>query len=504
MKLCSRLAGPGWPGHLAALAAGASLPLALAPFGYWPLALLVPAALLALLHRLSARSVLWRAWWFGLGLFGAGTSWVYVSIHDYGNAPMPLAAGLTILFSAGLAILPALSFWPWARWLRDKRGGIALGFPACWILGEWWRSWMLTGFPWLYIGYSQTDGPLAGLAPVAGVFGIGLLIAISASALYLLFTRRPRALWLASCCAALWAAAAAIGTHQWVEPRGRPLDVAMVQGNISQALKWEPGHLESTLALYRDLSAPLWGTDIVVWPEAAIPAYLDHVVDYIGENAARAARKESTLLLGLPVREASGNAQGYNVFNSVVAAGADSGLYHKRRLVPFGEYVPLEGWLRGLIDFFDLPMSNFSRGPEQQPLLAVQGIRIAPFICYEIVYPDLVAQALPDADALLTVSNDTWFGTSIGPLQHLEMARMRAMESGRPLIRATNNGVTALIDHRGHILVRGKQFTREVVRGAIQPMQGLTPFARFGSGPVLLLCGLLLLVVLLGRKPQEF
>ena len=182
-------------------------------------------------------------------------------------------------------------------------------------------------------------------------------------------------------------------------------------------------------------------------------------------------------------------------------AGADSGLYHKRHLVPFGEYVPLEGLLRGLIAFFDLPMSSFSSGPADQPPLSVQGLRIAPFICYEIVYADLVAAALPEADVLLTISNDTWFGTSAGPLQHLQMARMRAVENGRPLIRSTNNGVSALVDHHGNILARGKQFTREVIRGEIQPAEGLTPFARFGSTPILLLLGLIM--VILRNLPQS-
>jgi apolipoprotein N-acyltransferase len=276
----------------------------------------------------------------------------------------------------------------------------------------------------------------------------------------------------------------------------------MVQGNIAQELKWEPGQLEAILDTYVAMSEPLWGTDLVVWPEAAVPAYLDLVVDKLAPLAARAVQSGSTLLLGIPTRDANETRRrGFDAFNSIAVIGADSGLYHKRRLVPFGEYVPLEPWLRGLIAFFDLPMSSFSSGPAEQAPLTVRGLRVAPSICYEIVYPDLVGAGAAQAELLLTVSNDTWFGASIGPLQHLQMARMRALETGRPLIRATNNGISALIDDRGRLLVRGGQFTQEVIRGDVQPTTGLTPFARWGSWCALLLAVLPLLAAQLPRRP---
>jgi len=291
---------------------------------------------------------------------------------------------------------------------------------------------------------------------------------------------------------------------RWTEPTGEPLSVAMVQGNIAQELKWEPGQLEAILDTYVAMSEPLWGTDLVVWPEAAVPAYLDLVVDKLAPLAARAVQSGSTLLLGIPTRDANtAKRRGFDAFNSIAVVGRDSGLYHKRRLVPFGEYVPLEPVLRGLIAFFDLPMSSFSSGPAGQAPLEVRGLRVAPSICYEIVYPDLVGAGAADAELLLTVSNDTWFGASIGPLQHLQMARMRALETGRPLIRATNNGISALIDAHGGITVRGGQFTQEVIRGAVQPTTGLTPFARWGSWSALLLAVLPLLAAQLPRRTAQ-
>lgn len=489
--------------HASALIAGALLPAAFAPFGIWPLALICPAALLALILPLDSRKAALCGWFFGAGMFGTGSSWVYVSIHDFGYAPIPLAAALTLGFCLGLALLPAATVWIWARFLRARRGGVLLGFPAMWVLGEWCRIWLLTGFPWLYLGYSQLDGPLAGWAPVSGVLGLGALLSFSAAALVVALQRGRRGLSAVAVAALLWALGPALSLIDWVRPRGAPLAVAMVQGNIPQELKWEPGHLEATLETYEELSEPLWGTDLIVWPEAALPAYLDRLSDFLQALARRSAVAGSTLLTGVPTRFSNPDAKrGFDAFNSVLAVGADSGIYHKRHLVPFGEYVPLDSVLRGLIAFFDLPMSSFSAGPADQPLLAVKGLQLAPFICYEIVFPDMVASALPDADVLLTVSNDTWFGRSIGPLQHLQMARMRALENGRPLIRATNNGVSALVDARGRILVRGGQFTREVVRGEIQPTSGATPFSRAGSAPVLALAILALAAVRASRKPQ--
>lgn len=488
MRLAGALTAPGLAGHLAALACGALLPLAFAPLDWWPLALLVPLALLALLARLPAGAAFRRAWFFGTGMFGSGASWVYVSIHVYGAAPVPLAAALTAGFCMGLALFPAITFWGWARWLRDRRGGIAYGFAAAWVLGEWWRGWFLTGFPWLYLGYSQADGPLAGWLPITGVLGTGLVAAFSAGALYLALCRQRHAPLALALAAALWLAGPLLERIPWTQPAGEPLEVALVQGNIEQNLKWVPGQLERILDTYTALSEPLWGTPLVVWPESAVPAYLDLLVERLAPLAAHARATGSALVFGIPSRDANpARRRGFDAYNSVAVLGDGSGLYHKRHLVPFGEYVPLEAWLRGLIAFFDLPMSSFTSGPRVQPPLDAHGIGIAPSVCYEIAYADQVATGARDAAVLLTVSNDTWFGASIGPLQHLEIARIRALETGRPVIRATNDGISALIDDRGRLAARSAQFTREVLRGSVQPTRGMTPFVRFGSWPLVML-----------------
>lgn len=497
-----KLLSPGWPGHLLALVAGPLVTLSLAPFDIAVAGILALALLALLLDRLTPAQAFARGWWFGAGFWLSGASWVYVSIHDYGYAPVPLALALTLGYCLGLALLHALFAWSYVRFARERPGGRWLGFAGLWVLWEWFRSWALTGFPWLYAGYAHLDGPLSGWVPVGGVFAVGLIVALTGAALALWFTPQRSRIALGAVLA-LWLGGWGLAQIDWVAPKGEPVSVALVQANVPQQVKWDADFYQQTLTLYRDLSFPLWQqAQIVVWPEAAVPAFYDQARDFIDAEAANAAQHGHALITGIPTREWNGERTA--IRNSIVALGEGSGTYHKQRLVPFGEYVPLEHWLRGLIRFLDLPMSAFTAGPPDQPPLRAAGLRLGPLICYEVVYPDLVADWLPNSDALITISNDAWFGRSIGPLQHLQMAQMRALEAGRPMIRGTGNGVTALIDHRGRITAQAQQFTRTTLSGAIQPMQGVTPFARTGVWPSIALAALLLAACVLrggsGRK----
>ncbi len=477
--------------------AGALITLSLAPFDLWPLGILGCALYAYLLSTCTPRAAIWRGWLFGVGLFGTGVSWVYVSIHVYGYASVPLAAALTAAFCAALALLHALFAGCYVRYVRAFPGGMLIGFPALWVLFEWLRSWLLTGFPWLYLGYAHTDTWIAGWAPILGVYGISFICALTGSCLFLAWrSRQPAAcVTYAVITVTLWAGGGVLKPIQWVANASpEPLSVAIYQPNIPQEHKWDPDWYEPILYQLRDASNPLFGHDLLVWPEAAIPGYYERARDFLAPMALRAVAEETAIITGIPHR---GDGEG-TYHNSMMVLGNGEGVYHKRHLVPFGEYVPLEHWLRGLIAFFDLPMSSFSPGPAHQPPLQVGAYRVAPFICYEIVFPDRVAAGAREADLLLTISNDTWFGASIGPLQHLQIAQMRALETGRYLIRGTNNGVSAIIDHRGQILARTGQFVETTLEGEVQVMLGLTPFASFGSWPVILGCaGVLLLMVLM-------
>ena len=480
---------------LLALFAGSLITLSLAPYNIWPAAILSCCLYLGLLRSCSVNAAVWRGWLFGLGMFGTGVSWVFVSIHEHGGAGVPLAALLTLLFCGGLALLHALFAWIYARFLRDLMAGMLVGFPALWVLFEWLRSWLLTGFPWLYIGYSTLDTWAEGWIPVVGVFGVSLLCAFSASCFYLAYMRRHLQAYLiyTTMVASLWFIGWQLQQAKWVAPASATaLSVGIVQANIPQELKWRREYFEPTLDLYRSMTLPLLGKDIVLWPESAIPNYYQRSQNFLLPLARRAYDQGTALVTGIPWREDGSSAY----HNSIVAMAQGSGEYHKQRLVPFGEYVPLEQWLRGIIAFFDLPMSAFTPGkPEQDPLI-VHDFRVAPFICYEIVYPDLVRDFARRADLMITISNDSWFGASIGPIQHLQMARMRALENGRYLIRATNNGISAIIDERGKLVVSSPQFERINLEGEVQVMLGATPFSRIGSTPIVILCGLLLAAVL--------
>ncbi|RWU23974.1 apolipoprotein N-acyltransferase [Pseudomonas alkylphenolica] len=485
---------PGWPGNLLAVAAGALTTLALAPFDIWPLALLAAGLFYLGLRDLSPRQALGRGWCFGFGLYAAGTSWIYVSINTYGGATPLLATGLLVAFFAAIAWFFALPAWVWARWLRRNEAPLAdaLCFAALWVGQEAFRGWFLTGFPWLYSGYSQLDGPLSGLAPVGGMWLISFCLALSAALLCNLPRLRARTSFLAVAIVLLiapWALGLALKHHAWTEPAGKPLTVAALQGNVEQEMKWNPAHVNAQLALYRDMSFSSKPVDLLVWPETAVPILKDQAQGYLDMMGNFAGERHSALITGLPVREVVHGQRRY--YNGITVTGEGDGTYLKQKLVPFGEYVPLQDMLRGLIAFFDLPMSDFARGPADQTLLQAKGYQIAPYICYEVVYPEFAASLAARSELLLTISNDTWFGTSIGPLQHLQMAQMRALEAGRWMIRATNNGVTGLIDPFGRITAQIPQFERGILYGEVVPMQQLTPYLQWRSWPLLIVCVLL-------------
>ncbi|WP_341936478.1 apolipoprotein N-acyltransferase [Marinimicrobium sp. C2-29] len=498
---------PAWAAWLLCAAAGGLVPLSFAPFNLWPLALLSLTAFALLLHRQPGRTAWWRALGFGLGLYGMGVSWIYVSIHTHGNASAPLAGLMTALFVAFVALVFSLPFYVYGRWFSRRRYGSLLAFPALYLLGEWLRGWLLTGFPWLYLGYGHLDTWLAGWAPLLGVMGLSLIVVLTAGlgAHWLLdgkgFLQERRGrptLLLTAVILALWPLGLALQLVDWTEPRGEPVRVGMIQPNIPQERKWDPNFVEPTLERLETLSEDLWQNDWLIWPEAAIPRVYHTMTPFLEEIGDRADATDTGMISGIIFQ----NEQTGDYYNSLVTLGAAEGIYHKRRLVPFGEYVPMERWLRGLIDFFDLPTSIISRGPWEQEGLQIGDVGISPSVCYEVVYPDLVARSARDSQVLLTVSNDAWFADSIGPLQHMQMARMRALETGRPMIRSTNNGISALVDPRGQILARADQFVQTNLEGEVQPRSGLTPFMRWGSHPLALLSGLVLVGLALGFKRE--
>ncbi|WP_413615085.1 apolipoprotein N-acyltransferase [Halomonas cupida] len=486
----------GRSGYLAAVIAGGLTTLAAAPFSWWWLAPIAAALMYAGLTRQTGRQALLRGWCYGLGLFGTGASWVYVSIHDYGYTSMPLAIFLTALFVASMALFIAVPFGLYRRFIGARWS--VLSFAGLWVLMEWLRTWLFTGFPWLLLGSTQVDSPLAPWAPVGGVYLLSLIVALSGALLVKLAEGR----WLViPVLAALWLVPLAL-PQQWTSTNGEPLQVSLLQGNLPQEIKWTAEgqreavntYLTMTGEVGSDEQPPTTQPDLVIWPEAALPMFEDQAEPILA-RAQAALSPDTALLTGILQRDDDGR-----FFNAVVGLGNADGHYRKAHLVPFGEYLPLESLLRGAIAFFDLPMPTMTPGDDWQTPLTAAGHEIGNAICYEIIYPDLVASRARHSDILLTVSNDSWFGDSIGPHQHLEMARLRALENGRYVIRATSNGITAIIDDQGRILDQLPQFETARLDGEVQPMTGLTPYTRTGSWPIWLLAALMLLPGFVRRR----
>lgn len=490
-----------------ALFAGLLLPLSFAPFGFFPLAVISPAILFWLWRDMSARQAFFSGYLFSVGYFGLGVSWVAVSMYRFGGMGVTLSVLSTVLFVLVVGAFPAMAGWLYRRYFSNLATGqqLLLVLPALWGLTEWSRSWVLTGFPWLALGNSQTDSPLAAVAPVLGVYGISWLLTLSAG-LLVLAALRPQRRWLPLLSlVVIWSASAGLSNIEWSTPAGERLSASLIQGNVPQNLKWRPEHRQPTIDLYTRLSRENWATsDIVIWPETALPAYYHQAERFLKGLEREARAQGSTLMLGLPVRP---QAAPKAYYNSVVAVGIsalgtdDTQIYKKHHLVPFGEYVPFKSVLGGLLDVLKVPMADFSRGAAKQPPLKVAGQKIAVSICYEDVFGEEVIRALPEATLLLNVSNDAWFGDSLAPHQHLQMARMRSMETARPMFRATNNGISAIIDHRGHVSKQSPQFEVFVLSGSVQPRSGATPYVLAGNYPLLaLLVASLLWVGFLRRR----
>ncbi|HYW04012.1 MAG TPA: apolipoprotein N-acyltransferase [Gammaproteobacteria bacterium] len=477
--------------------AGALLVPAFAPFGWWPLALVSLAALLGLWSGVRPRTAAVRGFLFGLGCFGAGLYWLYISVHVFGGAPAWLAVALTVGLVVFMSLYPAATGWLLCR-LFPRAGAVRtlLAFPALWALSEWVRSWLFTGFPWLSIGYSQIDTPLAGYAPVLGVFGVGMALALTAGCLWLLLKgpRRHRVLAVAAA-AAVWAGGALLGGVPWTHPDGRALTVALVQGNEPQNRKWLPDNLMPTLQRYLRLTDGHWNDDLIIWPEAAIPALYHDVSGFIDALGRKVAIHHTNLMLGVLRHERRGN----RYFNAVLDIGPQDGrhFYYKRHLVPFGEYFPVPDFVRQWMRVLHLPYTDLTPGPPDQPPLQVHGVPAGVSICYEDVFGPLIVRDVPPARILVNVSNDAWFGHSIALPQHLQMARMRALEAGRPLLRTTNTGITALIGYRGRIRARLPGFHAAVLTGRVQPRRGATPYAVGANKWIVTLAGAVLFLALL-------
>jgi apolipoprotein N-acyltransferase len=475
--------------HLS-LPVGAAVSLGFAPFNLWPIAIACFVFLFLSWEGATPRQAAKRGFLFTAGTYLAGTYWLYNSIHTIGDAPIWLTLFVMGALVAIMAAYMAAVGYALQRWV-PARGSIRwlLVLPAAIVLLEWFRGWFLSGFPWLALGYTQIDTWLAGYAPVGGIYTVSLAVTLCAGAVTaLVLGDKNVRIAAASLIAIVWLVGLALHDRQWTRPIGEPLSVAIVQGAVPQRMKWEPEQRDKTVALYRDLTRQHLGAGIIVWPEAALPGLSHEFTDVLTEEWTAAHAAGSALVLG----QVRYDFEERVYYNAVLALDKEPQWYAKRRLVPFSEYFPLPKWATEWLRGMDLPYSGFKAGIDNQDALDAAGQKLALTICYEDAYASEQLEVLKTATLLVNVTNDAWFGDSTAAHQHLQISRMRALEAGRQLLRAANDGISAIIGADGRIESTFPRFQPGVLTGDVQPRVGLTPYAKVGNWPVVIASFLLL------------
>ncbi|MGL1958392.1 MAG: apolipoprotein N-acyltransferase [Colwellia sp.] len=495
---------------------GLSLVFAYAPFSQWWLTLTIPIVFLSVINNTSPKQAFGYSLFFAFGWFASGISWVHVSIDQFGGLPLVISLLLMLLLCLYLAFFPALAAYLTARLSTNKQFNLWL-LPPLWLFCEYLRSVVLTGFPWLSLGYSQIDSPLAFFAPVIGEVGLTTLVLFINIALYQLFspffinsaTSNKQQYFSLFFLIGISILTSVLSQQSWTKFTDKKVKLALIQGNIAQSLKWSPEQEWPTMLKYLDLTRVNYDADIIVWPESAVPVLEPTAQDYLTMVNQSALLNESSIITGI---------QNYNFetkkyFNGLVVLGKknkndehgyyynSSNRYYKHHLLPIGEFVPFQSIMRPIAPLFNLPMSSFSEGNYVQPNIMANGFAVLPLICFEIAFPkQLAANITPRTDLILTVSNDAWFGDSHGPHQHLEIARMRALEFGKPVMRSTNNGITAVIDHLGNVVASIPQFEEAVLKTELNLVTGQTPYSQWSNLILWLLIFIPLLVVKCSNK----
>jgi apolipoprotein N-acyltransferase len=475
---------------LASFFLGSLAVLGFAPFDWWPIVFFSLVGFLLLILSSFHKNIFLLGLFYGLGYFGFGVGWIQVSIHQFGISSYFFSYGATTLLVIFLSSYIGL-FAVLLRLLANNGFHIAIASSVLWLAMEYFRGYLFTGFPWLSLGYSQIDGPLGGYIPIIGSMGCSFLVVL-VSCLVVTCAREGRLPSIYRLCvlAGIFCLGILLRFHDITESRGSSLDVTLVQGAIPQEIKWHPNIRQPSIDRYRSISADHWDSDIIIWPETAIPAFRNEVGEELRELSSLASETDTNFLLGIPRISAESGLK----YNSIVSVGDSEQVYDKRHLVPFGEYLPAVPYLSRLLDYLDIPMSDFSSGSPSQALLEFPNYKIGVSICYESVFPALINQNASESNFLVNLSNDAWFGDSLGPHQHLQIARTRALETGRYLVRATNNGLTAIINHKGNVLEQATQFVPTYLRGHVQPKTGSTLYVRFGDRPLICLAAFLFVI----------
>jgi len=481
--------------ELLALICGALVPFSFAPYDYFwlqfPLIAFIFIACLDQKPSIAFR----RGFLFGLGWFTHGIYWLFYSLHFHGGMPELVAVITIVLLAAYMSVFPALAFYLSNRLIITSNFKmLVLIYPLAWMLLDWFRGYFLTGFPWVQIGVAHVDTYLAGFAPVVGGLGIGLIVTVISGLLSASLYKSYFKL-VVPAIVAIYISGYLLSFISWTEAVDKPVKVSMIQGNIPQSEKWKPESYRPTLQMYRELTQQHWSSDLIIWPETAIPGFRSRVPYYLEGLQKEAQASDTDVILGLFVR----NDKTQRYYNSMITL--DGQQYLKRHLVPLGEYFPLRPLLGFFAQWVNIPMSDIDSGDDNQPLIIAAGQKIGLSICFEDAFDRSVLLDLPEATLLVNVSNDAWFEDSSQPWQHHQIARMRALETGRVLLRVTNTGVSSVIDRDGKVLTISEQFKREVITSDVQAYKGATPYIIWAN--YLLIISGLLVFIIFNRKPKQ-
>jgi apolipoprotein N-acyltransferase len=484
--------------RLIAIIAGSLVPFAFAPYGYYFLSLISLTILFYLWYETETKGESFiLGYLFGFAMFGIGVSWLHISINLFGGMNIIGAYFFTFLLIAFISLYPALCGYITNRFFKDF---YYIAIPALWLLTEWCRGWVLTGFPWLNIGTSQTDSLFANFAPVIGDYGISFIICVIAVSIITFIKEKIKGKIISVITFILILTSSFyLGKTNWVELNGKEISVTLVQGAIPQQIKWNPDYREKTYQIYSGLSEPYWSSDLIIWPETAIPSYYHRAEDFIDRIEAKQQSSNTLFMSGIVNKDISED----KYFNSILLIDNEHRFYNKHHLVPFGEYLPLKILLDRILRFLQIPMSDFSSGEFKQKLLKTDKAIFGMSICYEDAYGTEIRQALPDANILINVSNDAWFGDSLAPHQHLQIARMRAIENGRYILRATNTGISAVIDNKGKLIARSPQFEQHALHKNVPLLTGQTLYSKYGNYLILILSVVLLVFAYFQKRKSN-
>ena len=472
-----------------AIIAGAIVPLAFAPFNLYFFSFISLSALFYLWYETETSSETFiLGYLFGLAMFGVGVNWLHISINLFGGMNIIGAYFFTFLLIAFISLYPALCGYFANRFLKDF---YFIALPTLWLITEWCRGWVLTGFPWLNIGTSQTDSFFSHFAPILGDYGISFIVCVVAiSITFLIRGNSKQRIIYSAVIILILMSSFLLKNINWTEKKGEELSVTLVQGAIPQKLKWISEYREKTYQIYSNLSGPYWSSDLIIWPETAIPSYYHLADDFISRITEKQQEFDTLFMSGIVNKDQTNN----KYFNSILLMDSEHRFYNKHHLVPFGEYLPFKSLLDRLLRFLQIPMSDFSSGDFNNKLLETDKAIFGMSICYEDAYGTEVRQSLPDANILINVSNDAWFGDSLAPHQHLQIARMRAIENGRYMIRSTNNGISAVIDNKGNVVALSPQFEPHALHTKAELFIGETPYSKYGNNLIISISFFILLL----------